>query len=458
MMEFNLPSNWVRTAISSIVEVNPKVDKSNLDDDMKVSFVPMPAVEVESGVIDVSNTRLFSDVKKGYTGFLEKDVLFAKITPCMENGKMAVVPVLKNGIGFGSTEFHVLRAHHCISPAYIYYYVSSKKIRYDAEHNMTGAVGQRRVPSSYISNKEIPLPPFNEQKRIVAKLEELFSELDNGIAALKTAREQLKVYRQAVLKHAFEGKLTAKWRENKKLQCKWEIAELGQCGKWNGGGTPSKSNSAYWENGSFLWVSPKDMKSRIIYDTQQKITELGIKNSSAKYIQGEAILFVIRSGILRRILPIAISTSPVTVNQDMQAITPDKHTIKFLYWYCEANERKIRSQCSKDGTTVESINVSALKRFPTPIPTLNEQIEIVNIIEEKISALENTEVIIETQINKIETLRQSILKQAFSGKLVPQDSSDEPASELLVKIKAEKAAQVASTANNKKQAKQGHLL
>src|SRR5690554_5599210 len=127
---------------------------------------------------------------------------------------MAVVPKLKNNLGFGSTEFHVLRSLTDVLPEYIYYFVSSKQFRIDAEHNMTGAVGQRRVPTTYLQNVSIPLPEYAEQKRVVAKVEELFSELDSGIASLKTAQEQLKTYRQSLLKHAFEGKLTEQWRKD----------------------------------------------------------------------------------------------------------------------------------------------------------------------------------------------------------------------------------------------------
>ena len=181
-----------------------------------VSFVPMPGVEAGTGVIDVSQTRNLEEVKKGYTPFREGDVLFAKITPCMENGKMAVVPPLKNDLGFGSTEFHVLRPYCEISAQYIYFFVSSESFRRDAGHNMTGAVGLRRVPTPYLADQSIPVPPAREQRRIVAKIKELFSELDKGIESLKTARAKLNVYRQAVLKHAFEGKLTAQWREENK--------------------------------------------------------------------------------------------------------------------------------------------------------------------------------------------------------------------------------------------------
>ncbi len=208
-----LPNHWTAQRLVDVSEINPRFDKASLDDETEISFVSMPAVEAESGKIDVSEIRRFEKVKKGFTGFLEKDVLFAKITPCMENGKMVVVPKLRNGVGFGSTEFHVIRGGKKLLPEYIYYFVSSKRFRVDAEHNMTGAVGQKRVPKKYLEDSVIPVPPLNEQKDIIAKIETLFSELDNGIEFLKTARQQLKAYRQAVLKHAFEGKLTEQWRQ-----------------------------------------------------------------------------------------------------------------------------------------------------------------------------------------------------------------------------------------------------
>ena len=154
-----MPSSWEFPSIEEISEINPKLDKSQFLDDLDVAFVPMPAVQAETGEIDVCESRKFSDVKKGYTAFQENDVLFAKITPCTENGKMAVVPSVINGLGFGSTEFHVLRSYSGILPQFLYYYVSSKLFRIEAEFNMTGAVGQRRVPAPWLSAAKIPLPP-----------------------------------------------------------------------------------------------------------------------------------------------------------------------------------------------------------------------------------------------------------------------------------------------------------
>ena len=211
-----MPHGWELASLSTVAKLNPRLEAVTHADNPSVSFVPMPAVEAGTGLVDVSRTRRLEEVKKGYTSFREGDVLFAKITPCMENGKMAVVPSLENDLGFGSTEFHVLRPYRGISPQYIYYFVSSEQFRSEAQHNMTGAVGQRRVPGSYLAERAVPIPPAREQRRIVAKIEELFSELDKGIESLKTARRQLEIYRQSVLKHAFEGKLTAQWREENK--------------------------------------------------------------------------------------------------------------------------------------------------------------------------------------------------------------------------------------------------
>ncbi|MEW6764814.1 MAG: restriction endonuclease subunit S [Pseudomonadota bacterium] len=199
------PTEWV--AIEQVAEINPRIDKSAIPDDLAVSFVPMPAVGEENGHICVDATRLAGEVKKGYTAFLEGDVLFAKITPCMENGKMAVAPKLVNGYGFGSTEFHVLRPKAWIDAKYLYFYVSSKKFRSEAERHMTGAVGQRRVPTAYLKECLIPVVPLDHQKRIVAEIEKQFSRLDEAIANLKRVKANLKRYKAAVLKAAVEGRL-----------------------------------------------------------------------------------------------------------------------------------------------------------------------------------------------------------------------------------------------------------
>ena len=172
----------------------------------------MPSVGAGNGSIDVSAQKTFREVKRGYTPFKEGDVLFAKITPCMENGKMAIVPQVINGYGFGSTEFHVLRPKNEIDSKYLYFYVSSKNFRGEAERYMTGAVGQKRVTTTYLKNCEIPVAPKEQQKKIIEVIEKQFSRLDEAVENLKRVKANLKRYKASVLKAAVEGRLTEQWR------------------------------------------------------------------------------------------------------------------------------------------------------------------------------------------------------------------------------------------------------
>ena len=208
-----LPKGWILVQHKGIAEINPKLPFNDLSDDLLVSFLPMAAVEEKSGRFSLSETREYEKVKKGYTQFVNGDLILAKITPCMENGKVAIVENLQNGIGFGSTEFHVSRLTSLTSRKYLFYYFVQERFRRDARQSMTGSAGQLRVSKSYFEEIKIPLAPLLEQDRIVERIEELFSDVDQGVESLKTAQKQLKVYRQAVLKWAFEGKLTEAWRK-----------------------------------------------------------------------------------------------------------------------------------------------------------------------------------------------------------------------------------------------------
>lgn len=193
--------------LNDAVDVNPRPDRGALPDDLDVSFVPMAAVEAATGRMDATTVRRYGDVKRGYTVFREGDVLFAKITPCMENGKMAVARGLRNGIGCGSTEFHVLRPKPGVDAQYIFHFVSSARLRAEAARQMTGAVGQKRVPAAFLEQCEIPLPDLEEQRRIVAEVERQFSRLDEAVANVKRTRSTLKRYKAAVLEAAVKGRL-----------------------------------------------------------------------------------------------------------------------------------------------------------------------------------------------------------------------------------------------------------
>lgn len=509
--EKNIPDTWVTTELISICEINPKLDKSQFEDTIDVSFVPMPAVAAESGKIDISETRTFAQVKKGYTAFQKGDVLFAKITPCMENGKMAIAPKLTNNLGFGSTEFHVLRPYSNVSANYVYYFVSSKLFRIKSEHNMTGAVGQRRVPAPWLSEEKLPLPPFKEQLRIVAKIEELFSELDNGIESLETAQEQLKVYRQSLLKHAFEGKLTEQWRKDNpdKLESAeqlieriknkrdleflnqvklWEVAVL----EWEQNGQegkkppkPRKLPTVAQENeGRIPQSIPKEWCSLQLKDIvlslgqgwsprceniPSKDNQWGVIKTSAiqnrKFVPEENKLLpdslfprkwlnieqddilITRAGPRKRVgivCRVKESANNLMLCDKAYRIRFPKQDIlpQFVEMLCNTTDFSRQIEELKTGISDSGLNITQPKLLGlyAPIPPLEEQKLILSLLEEKLSTVDVQLIEVENNIKKSEALRQSILKKAFSGQLVPQDQNDEPASELLKRITEEKAA------------------
>jgi len=202
-----LPEGWAWKYMKDVGEINPKFNGENLPNDLDVSFIPMKCVEELTGYIDLSNTRKLSDVRKGYTPFKDGDLLFAKITPCMENGKVAIASGLKNDIGFGSTEFHVIRANPLISGKFIFFFLIQEGLRKDAQSHMTGSAGQLRVPADYMKDIPIPLPPPPEQHQIVSEIERRFSVADEVEKTVDASLKQAERLRQSILKQAFEGKL-----------------------------------------------------------------------------------------------------------------------------------------------------------------------------------------------------------------------------------------------------------
>ena len=191
---------WGLIALGECCELNPKKsDDDRLKEGVEVSFVPMPAV-TEKGELDNSSIRLYEQVQKGFTYFADNDVLFAKITPCMENGKGAVARGLKNGIGFGSTEFHVLRPKAGVSnPVWLYTIMSFKQFRQDAARKMTGSAGQRRVPSSFLSGYKVSLPPIALQNQFAIFVE----RTDKSKFRIKQSLEKLEICYKALLQKYF---------------------------------------------------------------------------------------------------------------------------------------------------------------------------------------------------------------------------------------------------------------
>ena len=199
---------WGIKKIGEICCINPsKAELKNLSDDLEVSFIPMSAVDDIAGSIIAQEKKALGKVKKGYTYFRENDVLFAKITPCMQNGKSAIAENLANGIGFGSTEFHILRPMDKVLSEWIYFYIRQPWFREEAERHFTGTAGQQRVPQEFLEKTRIPLPPLSEQKKIVAYLDNLREKVNKLKQIQEEQLRDLVELKKSILDRAFSGKL-----------------------------------------------------------------------------------------------------------------------------------------------------------------------------------------------------------------------------------------------------------
>lgn len=182
---FMLPSNWRWSQIAEIGVLSPR---NEVADDVPVSFVPMSMIAADYGVTSAHEVRRWGEIKKGYTHFAEGDVGLAKITPCFENGKSTVFRNLTGGLGSGTTELHIVRPL-LIDPNFIILFFKSSHFIETGIPKMTGTAGQKRVPAEYFANSPFPLPPLNEQHRIVAKVDELMALCDQLEASLTTGND-----------------------------------------------------------------------------------------------------------------------------------------------------------------------------------------------------------------------------------------------------------------------------
>lgn len=276
------------------------------------------------------------------------------------------------------------------------------------------------------------IPPLPEQRAIVAKIEQLFSELGNGIANLKMAQEQLKVYRQAVLQKAFEG--------NHPLVRLEEISEV------NTGATPKRGKKSYWENGNIPWVTSGALNHLFVDKETEFITETALEETNCKIFPAGSLLIAMYGEGKTRGKCSELRINAAT-NQAVAAITlleSNESSKEFIKWFLLKNYEEIRLLSS--GGVQPNINLSIIKKTEIPFPSFKKQHQIVQEIESRLSVCDKLQETLSESLEKAEALRQSLLKKAFAGELLTQQELEnckaepdwEPAEQLLQRIKDDK--------------------
>ncbi len=214
---YKLPKGWEWSRLYEVGLINPRND---VEGSTKVSFVPMNLISARYSDIVKSETRLWSEVKTGFTHFSENDVVMAKITPCFQNGKSTIMKKLTNGFGAGTTELHVFRSlKDLMCPSYVLIYLKSPKFISDGIIKMTGSAGQKRVPKDYFSQNSFPLPPLSEQKRIVAKVDELMALCDQLEGEQQKAARSRVVLNDSAINHLLAAETPKEFNKQWQLIC-----------------------------------------------------------------------------------------------------------------------------------------------------------------------------------------------------------------------------------------------
>ena len=297
------------------------------------------------------------------------------------------------------------RVNSLINADYFYYFFSSDFNQTKMRSLANKTTGIANLPLKSVSELPIPLPPLEEQKRIVAKIDTLFAKIDKAISLTEESLKQAKNLLPSVLKEVFEkGKVDG-----------WEEKKLGEVCDIIGGGTPKTKISEYWD-GEIVWLSPVDLppigEISIVSDSRKKITDIGLKKSSAKLLPKGSVVYSTRASIGK----IAIAEIPLSTNQGFTNFICGEGLNNRYLCFCLKHFNKTIENLS-NSTTFKEVSKSKVKEFEIPVPSIDSQMKVVKIADDVLLKSKQTQSKLEEQLAYLKQLKYSILSKAFKGEL-----------------------------------------
>lgn len=408
-----IPGNWKWVRVGNIAKINPKND---CNDNEEASFIPMALVTEGFHNKHTFEIKEWGTIKKGFNHLLEGDIGVAKITPCFQNRKSVVFQNLHNGFGACTTELIVIRTDNdCLLNEYLLYFFKTEEFIHKGVDSFTGVVGQQRIHKDYLKMSPIPLPPVEEQRRIVKKIKESFELIDVIDRLQQHYSSDIEILKSKIFDAGIQGKLTEQLSEDgtaeellaqiakekkqlikeKKIKAtkalpeitedempfeipgNWKWVHLEDTGVLQTGATPPKTDPEYFGN-DIPFLSPGEIKdnSIVTYD-KQGLSKLGIEK--ARVVDENSVLQVCIGGSIGKA---AINDRKVTFNQQINSVTPIFCDSKFLF-YCMIGSHFIgKIQMASAGAATPIINKSKWGELLIPLPPVAEQKRIVDRIDE----------------------------------------------------------------------------
>jgi type I restriction enzyme, S subunit len=349
--------------------------------------------------------------------FNRGNVLFGKLRPYLAKA------VCVDFSGVCTTELLVLQPSIIVNGKFLFYRLLSEDF-IKLVNSLTYGTKMPRASSEQIGNLPISLPPLAEQTAIATFLDRETTRINALISKKEQLIDLLQEKRAALISHAVTKGLdpTVPMKDSGvewlgEIPKHWEVKRLKFAASFYGGGTPYKENLEYW-SGNIPWVSPKDMKGEIISDTEDHITKDAIENSSIRLIQSGAVLLVVRSGILKHSIPVAINNLPVALNQDMKAIVSKTFLIpEYLAHVIRGHQDALLVEWRKVGATVESIEYELLVNTACPIPPHSEQQAITAYLDRETDKIDALISRIREGLEKLKEYSTALISAAVTGKI-----------------------------------------
>ncbi len=345
--------------LGEVCTVNPRKSQLAVKPETRVSFVPMADLNEHRIRFTPTEDKQLSEVSASYTYFEDNDVLLAKVTPCFENGKAGIARGLRNGIGFGSSEYYVLRSNGTVLPEWVYFCIMHPLFRDAAVSQMTGTGGLQRVPRDYVVNFQMPLPPLDVQREIVADIEGYQKVIDGARAVIDNYRPHIPI------------------------DPEWPMVELGDSSLFRveSGGTPKSDVEGYW-GGGIPWATLVDLPATdfvsIITTTKRTISDKGLRESSAKMIPANSILVSTRATIGR----IAINRVPIATNQGFKNVVIEDSDRAVPEYVAIAITKIVPTMVAwATGGTFAELSKTRFCELQIPLPPLATQRAMVTEIE-----------------------------------------------------------------------------
>jgi len=431
---YPVPGNWCWVRLKASINLYNGDRGTNYPSKKDYQFSGVPFINAGAIVDGELNEAEFNYIsEEKYDALRAGKIQQGDILYCLRGslGKTAIVhQKFKGAI---SSSLCILRANQSLLKEYLYYLLCSNVIGHQQVLAENGSA-QPNLSAASVMDYMIPLSPLAEQHRIVDRIESLFAKLDEAKQNVQDALDNFETRKAAILHRAFTGELTAQWRKEHGVGMEsWERHPLKDVTQIGSGGTPSRKNSQYYL-GDILWVKTGEIYWNYIYDSEEKITEEAIANSSAKlYPAGTVLVAMYGQGLTRG--RAAILGVPATTNQAVCALQPcDCLEKRYLYYYFMANYWEYREKAV--GGNQPNYSATMIGKWIINIPSVLEQAEIVRILDDLLAKEQQAKDAAEGVLEQIDLIKKAILARAFRGELGTNDPSEESAVELVKRVLA----------------------